>query len=381
MIYLDNAATSGQKPQEVYDAVTRAMKECSGNPGRSGHRISLAAGSAVEEARLNLSRLFGCSSAERLVFCSNATDALNLAIKGTVTAGSHVITTSMEHNSVSRPLETLRTQKGVSITKVTTDINTGADINEIENAINADTSLVVINHVSNVTGTVSDIAAIGRICREHNVPFLVDASQSAGAFDIDVESMCIDMLAFPGHKSLMGPQGTGGLYIGHDITLHPLKEGGTGSRSELLTMPEMLPDRYESGTLNVPGIAGLGAGAAFINEIGIEAAAAKEKALVDQLIDGLYAIPAVNVLAPAEGHPRGAAVSITIDDTEPQDIGLLLDQAFDIAVRSGLHCAPDAHQTLGTISTGGTIRISPGYFNTEEDIARCIDAVSQLAEG
>ena len=380
MLYLDNAATSGQKPQEVYDAVLKALKECSGNPGRSGHKISLAAGNTVEEARLNLSRLFGCSDASRMVFCSNATDALNLAIKGIVPAGSHVITSSMEHNSVSRPLEALRTQKGISVTKVKTDIDTGADVAEIEDAIGSNTSLIVINHISNVTGTVSDIAAIGKICRKHGVPFLVDASQSAGAFAIDVDDMCIDMLAFPGHKSIMGPQGTGGLYIGPDINLQPMKEGGTGSRSELLTMPDMMPDRFESGTLNVPGIAGLGAGAAFVNETGVEAIAAKEKALINQLIAGLSAIPKVTVLAPGEGHPRGAAVSITIEDAEPQDIGLLMDQAFNIAVRAGLHCAPDAHTALDTIGSGGTIRISPGYYNTEEDIERCIDAVSQLAE-
>ena len=380
MIYLDNAATSGQKPQEVYDAVLKALKECSGNPGRSGHKISLAAGNTVEEARLNLSRLFGCRDASRMVFCSNATDALNLAIKGIVPAGSHVITSSMEHNSVSRPLEALRTQKGISVTKVKTDIDTGADVAEIEDAIGSNTSLIVINHISNVTGTVSDIAAIGKICRKHGVPFLVDASQSAGAFAIDVDDMCIDMLAFPGHKSIMGPQGTGGLYIGPDIDLQPMKEGGTGSRSELLTMPDMMPDRFESGTLNVPGIAGLGAGAAFVNETGVEAIAAKEKALINQLIAGLSAIPKVTVLAPGEGHPRGAAVSITIEAAEPQDIGLLMDQAFNIAVRAGLHCAPDAHTALDTIGSGGTIRISPGYYNTEEDIERCIDAVSQLAE-
>ena len=380
MIYLDNAATSGRKPDAAFEAVLNAMKNCSGNPGRSGHKISLAAGNIVEDTRIKCSRLFGCPDSSRMVFCSNATDALNLAIQGIVAEGSHVITTSMEHNSVARPLEALRTGKNVSVTKVKTDINTGADVDEIASSISDATSLVVINHVSNVTGTVSDIAAIGKICREKGVPFLVDASQSAGIFDIDVEAMCMDMLAFPGHKSLLGPQGTGGLYIGSGIQLGTLKQGGTGSRSELLTMPDMMPDRYESGTLNVPGIAGLGAGVGYILETGIDAIAEKEKALTDQLFDGLSAIPNVRVLAPESGYDRGTAVSITIDDAEPQEIGLLMDQAFDIAVRAGLHCAPDAHTTLGTINGGGTIRISPGYGNTEEDIEKCIDAVSQLAE-
>ena len=380
MIYLDNAATSGRKPDAVFEAVLDAMKNCSGNPGRSGHKISLAAGNIVEDARIKCSRLFGGPDSSRMVFCSNATDALNLAIQGIVTEGSHVITTSMEHNSVARPLEALRTGKNVSVTKVKTDINTGADVDKIASFISDNTSLVVINHVSNVTGTVSDIAAIGKICREKGVPFLVDASQSAGIFDINVETMCIDMLAFPGHKSLLGPQGTGGLYIGPGIQLETLKQGGTGSKSELLTMPDMMPDRYESGTLNVPGIAGLGAGVGYILETGIDAIAEKEKALTDQLFDGLSAIPNVRVLAPGTGYDRGTAISIAIDGTEPQEIGLLMDQAFDIAVRAGLHCAPDAHSTLGTIDDGGTIRISPGYGNTEDDIEKCIDAVSQLAE-
>ena len=380
MIYLDNAATSGRKPDAVFEAVIDAMKNCSGNPGRSGHKVSLKAGNIVEDARIKCSRLFGCPDSSRMIFCSNATDALNLAIQGVVTEGSHVITTSMEHNSVARPLESLRTRKNVSVTKVRTDINTGADVDEIASAISDKTSLVVINHVSNVTGTVSDIAAIGKVCREKGVTFLVDASQSAGIFPIDVGAMSIDMLAFPGHKSLLGPQGTGGLYIGPGIDPETLKQGGTGSRSELLTMPDMLPDRYESGTLNVPGIAGLGAGAGYILETGIDAIAEREKALTDRLIDGLSAIPKVRVLAPESGYARGTAVSITIDGAEPQEIGLLMDQAFDIAVRAGLHCAPDAHTTLGTIDSGGTIRISPGYGNTEEDIEKCVDTVSQLAE-
>ena len=209
----------------------------------------------------------------------------------------------------------------------------------------------------------------------------MDASQSAGAFDINVEEMCIDMLAFPGHKSLMGPQGTGALYISPAIDLKPLKQGGTGSRSELLTMPDIMPDRFESGTLNVPGIAGLGAGAEFILETGIKNIEEKESALTGQLADGLSEIEGVKVFAPGEGFKRGGAVSITMDGMEPQDAGLIMDQAFDIAVRAGLHCAPDAHTALGTIETGGTIRISPGYFNTEEDIEKCIEAVSQLAEG
>lgn len=379
MIYLDYAATSGKKPEQVYEAVTDAMKNASGNPGRSGHAASLAAGQIVQDARLACSRFFHTETAESIVFCSNATDALNLAIHGMARAGGHIITSSMEHNSVARPLEYLKGQ-GISVTKIPASLERGTDPELVKQAITKDTCLVVINHMSNVTGTISDIAAIGAVCRNYGVPFLVDASQSAGILEIHVQEMNIDLMAFPGHKSLYGPQGTGGLYIRPGICPAPLKQGGTGSRSELLTQPEELPDRYESGTLNVPGLAGLAAGIRFLQQEGLEAIAEKEQALTQQLIRGLTEIQGVQIHGP-QGQYRGPVVSVTLKNTEPQDAAMLLDQVFGIAVRSGLHCAPDAHGTAGTLADGGTIRISPGYFTEPDEIQACIEAIRAISEG
>ncbi|MGI6020237.1 MAG: aminotransferase class V-fold PLP-dependent enzyme [Lachnospiraceae bacterium] len=378
MIYLDNAATSGKKPDEVYEAVLDALKNASGNPGRSGHQVSLRAGHIVNEARLKCARLIGAEEAERIVFGGNATDALNTAIMGIASGCRHIITSSMEHNSVARPLEYLR-KRGVKISKIRTSVDFGTDPDEIRRAITKDTGLVVINHVSNVTGTVNDIEAIGKVCREKGIPFLVDASQSIGALPIDVRTMNIDMLAFPGHKSIMGPQGTGALYIRKGIEISPLKRGGTGSRSELLDQPEDMPDRFESGTLNVPGIAGLCAGIDFINSVGIGNIEEKERKLTEMLIEGLEMIDKVKVFAPAAGLRRGSVMSMTLEGMDPQDVGMILDEAFDIAVRAGLHCAPDAHSSIGTLESGGTVRISPGYFTSEEEIASCVDAVRNIA--
>ena len=378
MIYLDNAATSCTKPESVYEAVNDALRNASGNPGRSGHRLSLKAGAVAEEARLTLSRLFHAENAQCIVFTSNATEALNTAIFGLVKPGDHVITSSMEHNSVARPLEFLRTL-GVEVTKLPASIDDGVDPEDLKKALKDNTRLVVINHISNVTGTVNPIETIGEICRKEGIPFLADASQSAGTLPIDVQEMKIDLLAFPGHKSLLGPQGTGALYIRPGIEPDPLKRGGTGSRSELLTQPEILPDKFESGTINVPGIAGLGAGAAFILKEGPEKIHEKEQELMDLLIQGLGVIPGVRIYAPGPGKKRGSVLSFTMDEKDPQEVSLLLDEAFDIAVRAGLHCAPDAHRTIGTLETGGTVRVSPGYYNTKEEIEAFLAAVDEIA--
>lgn len=385
MIYLDNAATTCHKPDSVYAAVQDALMNASGNPGRSGHKLSLRAGNIVSDTRMALARMFHAESAADFAFCMNATDALNLAIMGVMLkgrdsfSGCHVITSSLEHNSVARPVEYLR-EKGADITIIDADIDTGVDPEELRNAIQDNTCLVVINHISNVTGTVSDIASIGRICREKGVPFLVDASQSAGFLRIDVQDMNIDLLAFPGHKSLMGPQGTGALYIRPGLVLEPLKRGGTGSYSQMLAQPDSVPDRYESGTVNVPGIAGLGAGVRYILDEGIGAIHEKETRLTEKLVTELAEIDGVTVYAPSPGHERGSVMSFTIDGIDPQDVAIILDEEFDIAVRSGLHCAPYAHRMLGTLETGGTVRVSPGYDNTEEDIAAFIEAIRAIAQ-
>ncbi len=378
MIYLDYAATSGKKPESVYEAADSALRNASGNPGRSGHRVSLEAGKIVMNARMLCSRLFHAESAETIVFCSNCTDALNLAIYGVLKKGDHVIASHMEHNSVARPLEHLK-DSGVEVTKILGSVETGVSARDVEDAIKENTRLVIMTHISNVTGTVNDIEAIGKVCRKHNVLFLVDAAQSAGARKIDVREMCIDLLAFPGHKCLYGPQGTGGLYIRPGISLRTLKQGGTGSRSELLHQPEELPDKYESGTLNVPGIAGLAAGIEFILKEGIDRIQAHENHLTDMLVKNLTEIPGVNIIGPR--GDRGPVVSVTIDGYEAQDVAIILDQVFDIGVRAGLHCAPDAHQNAGTLDIGGTVRISPGYFTTEEEIRKCAESIRIISEG
>lgn len=385
MIYLDNAATSCYKPEGVYAAVQDALLNASGNPGRSGHKLSLRAGSIVSDTRMALARMFHAESAANFAFCMNATDALNMAIMGIMLkyqddlSDCHIITSSIEHNSVARPVEYLR-EKGVDITIVQADIDNGVDPEEVRAAICGNTRLVVINHISNVTGTVNDIGQIGRVCREKGIPFLVDASQSAGFTPIDVQEMHIDLLAFPGHKSLMGPQGTGALYIRPGLVLEPLKRGGTGSHSQMLTQPDSIPDRYESGTVNVPGIAGLGAGIRFILSEGIDAINEKETQLAEKIISGLAEIEGVTIYAPSTGKQRGSVVSFTIDGMDPQDVAMILDEEFDIAVRSGLHCAPYAHRMLGTLETGGTVRVSPGYDNSDKDVDTFIEAIRAIAQ-
>ena len=377
MIYLDNAATSFRKPDSVYQAVDHAMRHCSGNPGRAGHKVSLLANDIVRKTRLLCATLFNAERAEQIVFCANATEALNLAIKGILHTGDHVVTTSMEHNSVARPLEAMK-MNGVEITKVASSPTYGVDPESIRKNLKDNTRLVIATHVSNVTGTVNDIAEIGRLCREHGIPFLVDAAQSAGARLIDVQDMNIDLLAFPGHKSLLGPQGTGGLYVRKGIKLKPLKEGGTGSSSESLEQPDSMPEGYESGTLNVPGIAGLGAGISFIADTGIEEIQKKEDFAIRSIVDGLLSLRKVSVYGPPPGHPRGAVISFNIEGMGPQDVAILLDAEYGIAVRGGLHCSPDAHRTIGTLLSGGTVRVSPNYFTETEEIESFIKAVEMV---
>jgi len=377
MIYLDNAATSWPKPECVYEAVNRAMREWGGNPGRSGHKMSLAAGKVLEETRLLLARLFNADNPERIIFTLNATEAINLGLKGILQPGDHLVTGSMEHNSVSRPVEALK-EMGITVTKVKTSPLTGINPVDVENAIQENTRMVVLNHASNVTGTLNPIAEIGDICRRHGVVFLVDAAQTAGIVPIDVQKMNISLLAFPGHKGLFGPQGVGGLYIAEDLCLKPLKQGGTGSESKSLLQPLFSPDRYESGTPNMPGIAGLGAGVRFILEQGIDRIRHKEHLLMTKLLSGLHNISRIIVFGPDTPEKRAAVVSIQIKGMDSLEAAMILDQAFEIAVRAGLHCAPDAHRTLGTLENG-TIRISLSYYNSEEEIDILLQAVAAIA--
>lgn len=361
-VYLDNAATSLLKPESVYDAVNNAMREC-GNPGRSGHKHATSSGKIIGEARMLCARLFNAPTPESIIFTYNATVAINMAIKGFIKPGDHVITSNMEHNSVSRPLH----QLGQPTTKIEMDLS------ELKKAVRPDTKLVVCSHISNVTGAVNDIESIGKFCKENEITFLVDAAQSAGSIPINVEY--IDMLAFPGHKGLLGPQGTGGLYLRPGLKLKTLVEGGTGSASESLQQPESYPDKLESGTPNTPGLAGLAAGVRFVIE-NFDDIIKKENELMNRLVDGIAEIKGIKLVG---GYHGSSVASFVFNNIAPAEAAIMLDAGFGIAVRSGLHCAADAHETLGTLKSGGTLRISPNFFNTVEDIDYCLMALGNIS--
>lgn len=379
MIYLDNAASSCPKPDATWQAMEHFMRSVGANPGRSGHRLSVEAGRILIEARDALAELFGIDDPLRIVFTRNATESLNLAIYGMLKLGDHCVTTSMEHNSVMRPLRDLD-QKGRELTVASCSPQGELDPQEIKKAIKKNTKLIVLTHASNVVGTLMSIAEVGEIARAQGIPLCIDAAQTAGAFPIDVQKMRIDLLAFTGHKSLYGPQGIGGLYIrkGLGEKLDPLMRGGTGSRSESQEQPDFMPDKYESGTPNTVGVAGLGAGVLFCLAQGVAHIRAKEEGLTRTLIEGLRSIPGVTLYGCGDATRQVAICSFTIHNRSPSEITMELDEEFSIMSRPGLHCAPAAHQTINT-SPQGTVRLSPGYFNTEEDIARALEAVEKIA--
>jgi len=377
MIYLDNAATSFPKPQPVIDAVLDCLKTKGANPGRGAHQIAMAASRVIFEARETLARLFNVDDSSNIIFTLNATDSLNMGIKGLLEPGDHAVTTSMEHNSVARPLNVL-SKKGVVVTKIKCDAQGYPSTVDVERAINEKTKLIVITHASNLTGTLMPLAEIAGIAHEKNVLFMVDAAQTAGAFPIDIQGLGIDILACSGHKALLGPQGTGVLYIGPHVDLEEAKQGGTGGHSEDPLQPRTRPDRYESGTPNTPGIAGLGAAVKFIEEVGIGSIRKKEDKLTHRLLTGLRKTKGVKIYGPSEDQPRAPVVSFNIDGAGSNEVAFALDKAFEIASRSGLHCAPDAHKTIGTLEEG-TVRLSIGYFNTEEEIDAALEAVGHIA--
>jgi cysteine desulfurase family protein len=379
VIYLDNAASSWPKPDATWQAMEHFMRSVGANPGRSGHRLSIEAGRIINEAREALAELFAIDDPLRIVFTRNATESLNLAIFGILQSGDHCVTSSMEHNSVMRPLRALE-KKGVELTAVSCSSKGELDPRGIEKAIKKNTRLIITTHASNIIGTLMPIAEVGAIARTHGIPYCIDAAQTAGAYPIDVETMKIDLLAFTGHKSLFGPQGSGGLYIreGLEEKLEPLMQGGTGSRSESQEQPDFMPDKYESGTPNTVGIAGLGAGACFCLEQGVAHIREKEEGLTRMLIEGLGAITNVLVHGCGDAKKQVAICSFSIRDLAPSVITMELDEEFGIMSRPGLHCAPIAHQTIGT-SPEGTIRLSAGYFTTEEEISWALEAVEKIA--
>lgn len=377
MVYLDNAATSWPKPYSVHQEMVRCIKEYGANPGRSGHRMAMQASEKIFECRQNLAKLFGISDPLHIVFTANATEAINLAVKGLLVPGDHVIISSMEHNSVVRPLKKMEAL-GVELSIVKADYNGMVDTADIVKNIKVNTKLLLITHASNVTGTVNDLAALGQLAKEHNIYFMVDAAQTAGNYPVNVGLMHIDLLAFSGHKGLLGPQGIGGLYIRPGMILDTLKEGGTGSLSESLKQPDFLPDCYESGTLNTPGIAGLNEGVKYILATGIENIQNHEKHLARYMLEGLGEIKNVKVYGSADPDQRTGVISIAIEGKDCNEVCRKLDEEYDIAARGGLHCAYLAHETIGTQNTG-TIRFSIGHFNTTRDIEQVLKAVNAIA--
>jgi cysteine desulfurase family protein len=377
MIYFDNAATSWPKPEAVHAAIRDSLAEAGGNPGRSGHRMSVAAARIVESAREAVAGLFHANDPSRIVFAHNATHALNLALLGLLRPGDHVITSSIEHNSVMRPLRYLETL-GVELTVVPCAPDGIPDPNDMRRAMRTHTRLVVTTHASNVIGTLTPVAALAAAAHERGVPCLVDASQTAGAIPIDVEESGVDLLAFTGHKGLLGPTGTGGLYIRESVAPAPLIRGGTGSESAHEIQPGFLPDAYESGTANVAGIAGLGAAARFLSEIGIEAVRAHERRLVEQFLAGASEIPGIILYGPGDAALRCGLVSFNVAGATPSEIGLILDDSFGIMARTGLHCAPAAHRTLDTFPVGA-VRFSFGWFNTADEVEEALGALRKIA--
>ncbi len=377
VVYLDNAATSWPKPPAVREALTTYFGEAGGNPGRSGHRMSVAAARVVEDARELLGDMFGVGDPARIVLTKNATESLNIAVYGLLSPGDHAITTSIEHNSVMRPLRHLESE-GVALTVLPCAPDGTLDPDQVREALRPSTRLIVTLHGSNVMGTVLPISEIAGIARDEGVPYLVDASQTAGAIPIDIAASGLDLVAFTGHKSLLGLTGTGGLYVREGIHPMPLMRGGTGSRSDLDIQPDFMPDVFESGTLNVAGFAGLAAGVRHLLGMGVDEVTAHERSLVNRLLDGLQAIDGVTLYGPVSIDERCGVLSFNVDRLASSEVGGLLDTRYDIMSRAGLHCAPGAHMTIGTFPTG-TVRFGLSPYNTLEEINHAVDAVSEIA--
>ena len=375
MIYLDNAATSFPKPSEVYEEVLNCMKNYCANPGRGSHDMSVKSALKIMDTREAICELFNISSPFNLIFTSNATESLNIAIKGALKRGDHVISTVIEHNSVLRPLHSL-SESGVEITLVGVDKAGSVNPKDIKSEIKENTKMIIINHASNVLGSIQDIKSIGRLSNENGIIFMVDASQSAGVIPIDVENDHIDLLAFPGHKGLLGPQGTGGLFIRDGIKLKNFKEGGTGSNSHFMVQPDFIPDQFESGTLNTPGIAGLCEGIKFIKRVGIDTIGKREEELLSHLLEELKKLSYVKIYGSNSTKQRSAVLSFNIDGIDASTVGEQLDEG-GIAVRTGYHCAPLIHDVIGTECTG-TVRVSPGYFNTFREIEKLVEAITMI---
>ena len=377
--YFDNAATSWPKPRSVMRAMEAYFRRGGGNPGRSGHIKAVDAGRVVLETREIIAKLFNVRDSSRIVFTKNATEALNIAIHGFVREGDHVVTTSMEHNSVMRPLRFLE-ERGARVNVVQSDPEGRVDADALSRELEKNTRLLIFTHASNVTGTINDIEAVGKLCRERSVPLLVDAAQTAGVIPVDVEKLSCDFLAFSGHKGLLGPQGTGGLFIREGISLDSVMQGGTGSLSDREVQPDFLPDRYESGTLNVIGIAGLAAGVRFLLQRGVQSVQKHDRELLALFFNAIGSDERIRTYGKGKGSEQTGVLSLNIAGLSPSKVGDLLDRRYGIMTRIGLHCAPGAHRSIGTFPDG-TVRFSWGLFTRKREVLYAARALREIAAG
>lgn len=375
MIYFDNAASSMPKPPEVAEAICQALQSM-GNAGRGAHAASLESARTIYDTRALLSDFFGLGDPSGVAFCSNSTEALNTAIKGLFVPGDHVITTVLEHNSVLRPLYELE-EKGLELSFVPADKKGLPDYEAFEKLIRKNTKAIICTHASNLTGNLLDIERIGRICKEHGLLFLLDASQTAGVMDIDMQKMQIDVLCFTGHKSLLGPQGTGGICVRKGIQIRPLKSGGSGILTYSKKHPDQMPTALEAGTLNGHGIAGLHAAVEFLKRTGLEQIRQKERSLLQRFYEGIKELPDIKIYGDFSSFDRCAILALNISDYDSSEVADELAQDYGICTRPGAHCAPLMHESLGTVSQGA-VRFSFSYFNTEEEIDSAIKALREM---
>jgi cysteine desulfurase family protein len=377
VIYLDNAATSFPKPESVYAAMDRFARTALANPGRAGHKMAVNAKATLDDARHRLNRFINGADLERIAFAYNCTDALNMAFKGVLNAGDHVVTTDLEHNSVSRPLVAMAEAGHITLTQVKADGGGTLDPDAVRDAITPKTRMVALTHASNVLGTVQPIAEIGRLCRERDVLFLVDAAQTLGVLPIDVRAQHISLLAFPGHKGLFGPTGTGGLYVAPGVKIRAWREGGTGGDSKSPTQPTGFPEFLEGGTPNLLGIVGMIAGLDFVEERGIEAIHRHEIDLCERLRAAVADNPLIVPVGHADPARRVGTFSFRCEAMGSEDLAGILDTSFNIATRAGNHCSPYIHKAVGSYADGLT-RVSPGPFNTAADIDRLVAALREI---
>lgn len=380
MIYFDQAASTFPKPPEVAEAVYEAITTYSANPGRGSHALARKAATIVDETRSHLASFLGCSDPKQVLFCSSATHAINLALKGfPFESGDHVIATSFEHNAVRRPLEAVREEKGIEVTYI--NPLAGNPQVELGKAINGHTKLLVLTHASNLTGQIFPLDELVDCAKENGINVLLDASQTAGILPINMQEQSIDMVAVAGHKGLLGPQGIGALLVEGNIELTPQVQGGTGYNSHSIEQPDIWPEKFESGTLNIPGIAGLKAAIQALEDLGLEEVVSRETLLVKHCLTGLNEIEGITVYGPKSLEDRLGVIAFNVDGISSQEIALILDQHYQIAVRAGIHCTPLSHEVIGTISIGGAVRVSFSIYNTKEEVDTFLQAMKEIVEG